>query len=87
MALTLHESDQFFKEKGATKFMDYHTRSGPTYAPRFVHMFRHYFLPDMREIGYITPALMDCDIYKPQVFEEPRVWDASFITEPVKEIL
>ena len=68
--VTMSEADDFYRAKGAVKAGDLNveTRRMTT------HMFRHYFLPNGREIGYVTVPMMEMEGYTLKTFDDPRVW-------------
>jgi hypothetical protein len=82
----MHEAHEFYKAKGATTY-------GDMIAPRQyswqcdTHLFRHFFLPDGTEIGYVTVPLLAWPGYVLMTFETPRVWDSQMKAALVQGVL
>lgn len=77
VCMRLEEYNEFFKGLGAVEYGDYKPEVGMWLVTK-PWLFRHYFLANGLEIGYVTMQLLDMEGYKPHVLTSPRYWHPPY---------
>lgn len=81
---SLEATNDRAKQLGAEFYYDDMITSGPSYAIRSIHMFRHYFNRSRLEVCYCTiPLLQFQESGHVVTFETPRVWTIPYSLKPL----